>query len=116
MHRPGFYAERFQRFMCNTVFRKMRKLAYLAQSSNHIVRPLHDVIILCISLSLVKSSPSKKSRGGCSSVVRRLPMGGAAVGPGGQSAIDARIVYRTHLNQTDIEGESGKTDLLYTNL
>lgn len=23
MHRPGFYAERFQRFMCNTVFKKI---------------------------------------------------------------------------------------------
>lgn len=23
MHRPGFYAERFQRFMCNTVFKKV---------------------------------------------------------------------------------------------
>lgn len=23
MHRPSFYAERFQRFMCNTVFKKI---------------------------------------------------------------------------------------------
>lgn len=23
VHRPGFYAERFQRFMCNTVFKKI---------------------------------------------------------------------------------------------
>uniref|UniRef100_A0A672Z4Y9 Phosphatidylinositol 4-phosphate 5-kinase type-1 alpha-like n=1 Tax=Sphaeramia orbicularis TaxID=375764 RepID=A0A672Z4Y9_9TELE len=36
VHRPGFYAERFQQFMCNTVFKKI---------------PL-------------KPSPSKKSRGG----------------------------------------------------
>uniref|UniRef100_A0A8B9JR99 Phosphatidylinositol-4-phosphate 5-kinase, type I, alpha, b n=2 Tax=Astyanax mexicanus TaxID=7994 RepID=A0A8B9JR99_ASTMX len=28
VHRPGFYAERFQRFMCNTVFRKACKASY----------------------------------------------------------------------------------------
>ncbi|XP_055065559.1 phosphatidylinositol 4-phosphate 5-kinase type-1 alpha isoform X1 [Misgurnus anguillicaudatus] len=78
VHRPGFYAERFQRFMCNTVFRKA-----------------------------LKSSPSKKSRGGCSSVVRRLPMGSAAPALSGQPVMDARLLYRTHLNQSDVEGESG---------
>uniref|UniRef100_A0A671RXN6 Phosphatidylinositol 4-phosphate 5-kinase type-1 alpha-like n=1 Tax=Sinocyclocheilus anshuiensis TaxID=1608454 RepID=A0A671RXN6_9TELE len=78
VHRPGFYAERFQRFMCNTVFKKA-----------------------------LKSSPSKKSRSGCSSVVRRLPMGSSASASGGQTVADARLVYHTHLNQTDAEGESG---------
>ncbi|XP_068070050.2 phosphatidylinositol 4-phosphate 5-kinase type-1 alpha isoform X2 [Danio rerio] len=78
VHRPGFYAERFQRFMCNTVFKKT-----------------------------LKSSPSKKSRSGCSSVVRRLPMGSTASAPGSQTLADARLVYRTHLNQSDLEGESG---------
>nr|XP_021322354.1 phosphatidylinositol 4-phosphate 5-kinase type-1 alpha isoform X1 [Danio rerio] len=78
VHRPGFYAERFQRFMCNTVFKKT-----------------------------LKSSPSKKSRSGCSSVVRRLPMGSTASAPGSQTLADARLVYRTHLNQPDLEGESG---------
>ncbi|XP_051574859.1 phosphatidylinositol 4-phosphate 5-kinase type-1 alpha-like isoform X2 [Myxocyprinus asiaticus] len=87
VHRPGFYAERFQRFMCNTVFKKT-----------------------------LKSSPSKKSRGGCSSVVRRLPVGIGAPAPSGQTVADARLVYRTHLNQADTEGESnmqpGRPDLL----
>ncbi|XP_051577828.1 phosphatidylinositol 4-phosphate 5-kinase type-1 alpha [Myxocyprinus asiaticus] len=87
VHRPGFYAERFQRFMCNTVFKKT-----------------------------LKSSPSKKSRGGCSSVVRRLPMGCAAPAPSGQVVTDASLVYCTHLNQADTEGESslqsGRPDLL----
>ncbi|XP_052433659.1 phosphatidylinositol 4-phosphate 5-kinase type-1 alpha isoform X1 [Carassius gibelio] len=78
VHRPGFYAERFQHFMCNTVFKKA-----------------------------LKSSPSKKSRSGCSSVVRRLPMGSSASASGGQTVADARLVYRTHLNQTETEGESG---------
>ncbi|KTG32021.1 hypothetical protein cypCar_00010675 [Cyprinus carpio] len=55
----------------------------------------------------LKSSPSKKSRSGCSSVVRRLPMGSSASAPGGQTVADARLVYRTHLNQTDTEGDSG---------
>ncbi|XP_056618226.1 phosphatidylinositol 4-phosphate 5-kinase type-1 alpha isoform X1 [Triplophysa dalaica] len=78
VHRPGFYAERFQRFMCSTVFRKT-----------------------------LKSSPSKKSRGGCPSVVKRLPMGSAASAPSGQSVIDPGLLYHTHLNQIDIEGECG---------
>uniref|UniRef100_A0A671P7K0 Phosphatidylinositol-4-phosphate 5-kinase, type I, alpha, b n=1 Tax=Sinocyclocheilus anshuiensis TaxID=1608454 RepID=A0A671P7K0_9TELE len=78
VHRPGFYAERFQHFMCSTVFKKT-----------------------------LKSSPSKKSRSGCSSVVRRHPMGSSASAPSGQTVADARLMYRTHLNQTDSEGESG---------
>uniref|UniRef100_A0A8C8GHH0 PIPK domain-containing protein n=1 Tax=Oncorhynchus tshawytscha TaxID=74940 RepID=A0A8C8GHH0_ONCTS len=45
VHRPGFYAERFQQFMCNTVFKKI---------------PL-------------KLSPSKKSRGGVPGGLRRAP-------------------------------------------
>ncbi|XP_036440889.1 phosphatidylinositol 4-phosphate 5-kinase type-1 alpha isoform X2 [Colossoma macropomum] len=81
VHRPGFYAERFQRFMCNTVFRKA-----------------------------LKSSPSKKSRGGCGqSVVRRLAMGNAP--PAAQSSShmlpDSRLVYRPHLIQPDVDTESG---------
>ncbi|XP_062395144.1 phosphatidylinositol 4-phosphate 5-kinase type-1 alpha isoform X1 [Sardina pilchardus] len=84
VHRPGFYAERFQRFMCNTVFRKI---------------PL-------------KPSPSKKSRGGCPSIVRRLPMGTGAPAStssaaGGHSVVDARLVYRPHLSQSDMDGDSG---------
>uniref|UniRef100_A0A673I0J1 Phosphatidylinositol 4-phosphate 5-kinase type-1 alpha-like n=1 Tax=Sinocyclocheilus rhinocerous TaxID=307959 RepID=A0A673I0J1_9TELE len=78
VHHPGFYAERFQRFMCSTVFKKT-----------------------------LKSSPSKKSRSGCSSVVRRHPMGSSASAPSGQTVADARLMYRTHLSQTDSEGESG---------
>ncbi|XP_063054672.1 phosphatidylinositol 4-phosphate 5-kinase type-1 alpha isoform X2 [Engraulis encrasicolus] len=90
VHRPGFYAERFQRFMCNTVFRKI---------------PL-------------KPSPSKKSRGGCPSVVRRLPMPtGAPVGSGagGHSVVDARLVYRPHFGQSDADDagmQSGRPDIL----
>uniref|UniRef100_A0A673I1A3 Phosphatidylinositol 4-phosphate 5-kinase type-1 alpha-like n=1 Tax=Sinocyclocheilus rhinocerous TaxID=307959 RepID=A0A673I1A3_9TELE len=79
VHHPGFYAERFQRFMCSTVFKKT-----------------------------LKSSPSKKSRSGCSSVVRRHPMGSSASAPSGQTVADARLMYRTHLSQTDSEGESGE--------
>lgn len=47
VHRPGFYAERFQRFMCNTVFKKI---------------PL-------------KPSPSKKFRSGPSFSRRSGPSG-----------------------------------------
>ncbi|KAL2084124.1 hypothetical protein ACEWY4_019642 [Coilia grayii] len=90
VHRPGFYAERFQRFMCNTVFRKI---------------PL-------------KPSPSKKSRGGCPSVVRRLPMptgAPASSAMGGHSVVDARLVYRLHFGQSDVEEagmQSGRPDIL----
>uniref|UniRef100_A0A8C4FBE5 Phosphatidylinositol-4-phosphate 5-kinase type 1 alpha n=1 Tax=Dicentrarchus labrax TaxID=13489 RepID=A0A8C4FBE5_DICLA len=49
VHRPGFYADRFQQFMCNTVFKKI---------------PL-------------KPSPSKKSRGGGQGGLRRAPTLGA---------------------------------------
>uniref|UniRef100_A0A4W4GSH7 PIPK domain-containing protein n=1 Tax=Electrophorus electricus TaxID=8005 RepID=A0A4W4GSH7_ELEEL len=76
VHRPGFYAERFQRFMCSTVFKKM-----------------------------VKSSPSKKSRSGCQSVVRRLPMG--SNGPSSHTLSDPRLLYRTHLTQPDTDADNG---------
>ncbi|KAG7234208.1 hypothetical protein INR49_005527, partial [Caranx melampygus] len=49
VHRPGFYAERFQQFMCSTVFKRI---------------PL-------------KPSPSKKSRGGGQGGLRRAPTLGA---------------------------------------
>ncbi|KAK3572080.1 hypothetical protein QTP86_022310 [Hemibagrus guttatus] len=89
VHRPSFYAERFQRFMCNTVFRKT-----------------------------MKSSPSKKSRSGCQSVARRLPMGTAF--PSAQSSshvfLDSRLVYHSHFTHPDTEVEigmqSGRPDLL----
>nr|XP_031544800.1 phosphatidylinositol 4-phosphate 5-kinase type-1 alpha isoform X1 [Vicugna pacos] len=51
VHRPGFYAERFQRFMCNTVFKKI---------------PL-------------KPSPSKKFRSGSSFSRRAGPSGNSCV-------------------------------------
>ncbi len=35
-------------------------------------------------------------------------MGSFAAAPGGQTVADARLVYRTHLYQTDTEGESGE--------
>ncbi|KPP74228.1 hypothetical protein Z043_106626 [Scleropages formosus] len=83
VHRPGFYAERFQRFMCNTVFKKI---------------PL-------------KPSPSKKSRSGGQAALRRAPTaaGGSATqsqglaGPG----VESRLMYRPHFGQMESEGESG---------
>ncbi|XP_056142432.1 phosphatidylinositol 4-phosphate 5-kinase type-1 alpha [Lampris incognitus] len=82
VHRPGFYAERFQQFMCNTVFKKI---------------PL-------------KPSPSKKSRGGGQGGLRRAPTLGAPVPlshAAGQSAIDSRLVYHTHFKSTEADGDSG---------
>ncbi|XP_034030695.1 phosphatidylinositol 4-phosphate 5-kinase type-1 alpha-like [Thalassophryne amazonica] len=82
VHRPGFYAERFLHFMCNTVFKKI---------------PL-------------KPSPSKKSRGGGQGGLRRAPTLGThtplshAVG---HSAFDSRVVYHGHLKSIDSETDSG---------
>ncbi|KAJ8398519.1 hypothetical protein AAFF_G00427740 [Aldrovandia affinis] len=92
VHRPGFYAERFQQFMCNTVFKKI---------------PL-------------KPSPSKKSRGGGQGGLRRA--GTAIGGPApqsntaGSSAVEPRLLYHSHFSQTETEGDngmqSGRPDLL----
>ncbi|XP_046906141.1 phosphatidylinositol 4-phosphate 5-kinase type-1 alpha isoform X2 [Hypomesus transpacificus] len=77
VHRPGFYAERFQQFMCNTVFKKIQ----------------------------LKLSPSKKSRGGGQGGLRRAPtpLSHAA----GHALVDSRLVYHSHYSRTDTEVESG---------
>lgn len=58
----------------------------------------------------VKSSPSKKSRAGCQSVARRLPMGTAFLS--GQSSshmpLDSRLVYRSHFTNADTDVEIGE--------
>ncbi|KAI1885960.1 hypothetical protein AGOR_G00209130 [Albula goreensis] len=92
VHRPGFYAERFQQFMCNTVFKKI---------------PL-------------KPSPSKKSRGGGQGGLRRTAT--ATAGPAsqsnvaGSSAAEPQMVYHPHFRSTESEAEngmqSGRPDLL----
>ncbi|XP_030604952.1 phosphatidylinositol 4-phosphate 5-kinase type-1 alpha [Archocentrus centrarchus] len=82
VHRPGFYADRFQQFMCNTVFKKI---------------PL-------------KPSPSKKSRGGGQGGLRRAPTLGAPTPLShttGQSAVDSRLVYHSHFKSTESEADSG---------
>lgn len=77
VHRPGFYAERFQQFMCNTVFKKI---------------PL-------------KPSPSKKSRGGGQGGLRRAPTLGAPTPL--SHAGDSRFVYHSHFRSTESEADSG---------
>ncbi|XP_077453754.1 phosphatidylinositol 4-phosphate 5-kinase type-1 alpha isoform X1 [Stigmatopora argus] len=91
VHRPGFYAERFQQFMCSTVFRKI---------------PL-------------KPSPSKKSRGGGQGGLRRAPTLGAPTPLShatGQSVMDPRLVYHPHFKSTESEADSvvqpGRPDLV----
>lgn len=53
VHRPSFYAERFQRFMCNTVFRKSSK------SRNERGSPIKDVRCLCSCFVVSLSVPSE---------------------------------------------------------
>uniref|UniRef100_A0A3Q3IUM4 PIPK domain-containing protein n=1 Tax=Monopterus albus TaxID=43700 RepID=A0A3Q3IUM4_MONAL len=77
VHRPGFYAERFQQFMCNTVFKKI---------------PL-------------KPSPSKKSRGGGQGGLRRAPTLGAPTPLShatGQSSVDPRVYHSVQLGRPDL--------------
>ncbi|XP_067366168.1 phosphatidylinositol 4-phosphate 5-kinase type-1 alpha-like isoform X1 [Channa argus] len=82
VHRPGFYADRFQQFMCSTVFRKI---------------PL-------------KPSPSKKSRGGGQGGLRRAPTLGAPIPLShatGQSSADSRLLYNSHFKSTESEADGG---------
>ncbi|XP_061110606.1 phosphatidylinositol 4-phosphate 5-kinase type-1 alpha-like isoform X2 [Conger conger] len=83
VHRPGFYAERFQKFMCNTAFKKI---------------PL-------------KPSPSKKSRSGGQGGLRRANTAtGSTVPPShaaGGSALEARIAYQSQLSQSEADADSG---------
>uniref|UniRef100_A0A7N8WHQ9 Phosphatidylinositol-4-phosphate 5-kinase type 1 alpha n=1 Tax=Mastacembelus armatus TaxID=205130 RepID=A0A7N8WHQ9_9TELE len=86
VHRPGFYAERFQQFMCNTVFKKI---------------PL-------------KPSPSKKSRGGQGGL-RRAPTLGAPTplsNTTGNSAVDSRLMHHSQYKSTESEAESSRPDLV----
>ncbi|KAJ8386469.1 hypothetical protein AAFF_G00169390 [Aldrovandia affinis] len=81
VHRPGFYAERFQKFMCTTVFKKI---------------PL-------------KPSPSKKSRAAGQGGLRRAntAIGGSVPQSHGASVLDARLGYHSQLSQSEAEVESG---------
>ncbi|XP_064494415.1 putative PIP5K1A and PSMD4-like protein [Pseudopipra pipra] len=79
VHRPSFYAERFQRFMCNTVFKKI---------------PL-------------KASPSKKSRSGAAVPRRSCPGGIPAQLHGGsdpkaQVTTEADVEQGSHLGRPDL--------------
>ncbi|XP_077012157.1 phosphatidylinositol 4-phosphate 5-kinase type-1 alpha isoform X3 [Tamandua tetradactyla] len=81
VHRPGFYAERFQRFMCNTVFKKI---------------PL-------------KPSPSKKFRSGSSFSRRAGPSGNAYIGQPSvsgehkaQVTTKAEVEPGVHLGRPDV--------------
>ncbi|XP_010866245.2 phosphatidylinositol 4-phosphate 5-kinase type-1 alpha [Esox lucius] len=77
VHRPGFYADRFQKFMCNTVFKKI---------------PL-------------KTSPSKKSRGTLGGV-RRANAAGAGPSLFAQLS-SSNSLGLPHSHSTETEGDSG---------
>lgn len=62
-------------------------------------------------LSLVKPSPSKKSRGGGQGGLRRAPTLGGPTPLShatGQPSVDSRLVYLSHFKSTDSEADSGK--------
>ncbi|KAJ8290033.1 hypothetical protein GJAV_G00007970 [Gymnothorax javanicus] len=79
VHRPSFYAERFQQFMCHTVFRKIA----------------------------LKPSPSKKGRGGGQGGQRRGVAAMGPQPQTGGAAAESRVLYHSHLSQAEAEGESG---------
>ncbi|XP_036423210.1 phosphatidylinositol-4-phosphate 5-kinase, type I, alpha, a isoform X1 [Colossoma macropomum] len=74
VHRPGFYADRFQKFMCNTVFRKMS----------------------------LKTSPSKKTRAGVVSAVRKAntAVSGQSHQPQPSATPSSANVTQTNAEQT----------------
>lgn len=114
VHRPGFYADRFQQFMCSTVFKKIpRKCTFSCTAdsfeSTGVKSPLCADDFL--PSSSVKPSPSKKSRGGGQGGLRRAPTLGAPTPLShatGQSAVDSRFVYHSHFRSTESEADSGK--------
>lgn len=65
VHRPSFYADRFQKFMCNTVFKKppCKFDSYIGTFATTALKCwcIKDCFFV---LTLVKTSPSKKSRVG----------------------------------------------------
>lgn len=118
VHRPGFYAERFQQFMCNTVFKKIPReyapLFVLRFKPFCLKIPAWEVCIspayISIFTSSVKPSPSKKSRGGVQGGLRRAPTLGASTPlshQAGQPSADSRLVYHSHFKSTDSEADSG---------
>lgn len=115
VHRPGFYAERFQHFMCNTAFKKIpREYAVLRLKPFYFKVPgwivCSSPTFISIFMSSVKPSPSKKSRGGGQGGLRRAPTLGASTPlsyQAGQHSIDSRLVYHSHFKSTDSEADSG---------
>lgn len=87
VHRPGFYAERFQTFMCSKVFKKI---------------PL-------------KPSPSKKSRSGMSGT-RRIPPGSGVqpplFQPVGEIKAQTSVVHITTEAEVEQDPHLGRPDLL----
>ncbi|KAL0962534.1 hypothetical protein UPYG_G00341370 [Umbra pygmaea] len=77
VHRPGFYADRFQRFMCNTVFKKI----------------------------MLKTSPSKKSRG-TQGGVRKTNVSGSGPSPFAQPSSSTSLGY-PHSLSVETEADSG---------
>lgn len=86
VHRPGFYAERFERFMCNTVFRKIT----------------------------TKASPSKKSRAGARGNLQKA--NATASGPSSQNPTSSSSQqpavqhYISSENEMDTEGNHNESD------
>ncbi|XP_072531870.1 phosphatidylinositol-4-phosphate 5-kinase, type I, alpha, a isoform X2 [Salminus brasiliensis] len=74
VHRPGFYADRFQKFMCTTVFRKMS----------------------------IKTSPSKKNRVGAVPAVRKAntAVSGQNLQPLPSAVTQTATVAQTNAEQT----------------
>ncbi|OBS79227.1 hypothetical protein A6R68_18422 [Neotoma lepida] len=97
VHRPGFYAERFQRFMCNTVFKKIPFVSesllppgspYMSRRGPGVTRQSVSVLVMVSEVGAkealsfpfeVKPSPSKKFRSGSSFCRRTGPSGNSCI-------------------------------------
>lgn len=115
VHRPGFYADRFQQFMCSTVFKKIPRMSSPHNTSRTPGSLLRSLIVFACSSFPVKPSPSKKSRGGGQVGLRRAPTLGAPTPLShamGQPGSDSKLVYHSHFKSTESEAEGGKTPAL----
>ncbi|XP_075704551.1 phosphatidylinositol 4-phosphate 5-kinase type-1 alpha-like isoform X1 [Rhinoderma darwinii] len=75
VHRPGFYAERFQRFMCNTVFKKIPLKASPSKKSRIMPGITRRATQPAVPTQLQLTGDNKQSSGTESDQVSLIPVG-----------------------------------------
>lgn len=120
VHRPGFYAERFEKFMCNDVFRKAlcecagRNIRYNHYSGTGFTKQKnsHEFVFLIVPLSsLVKNSPSKKRRAVAHGPQKKAGASGPLLSTQTSSNSQNHLLQHQISSETkeEVEGDSGKS-------